>query len=182
MQEAGEVGERTDRNHALSIVIQILKHHLTKCIHLTTPRNPAPLLCTMHSQPIVLPNPHTFLLSTQKPTLLLQPPKQPSQLPHHFSIRNPIRDRILHYYCKVKYKLIATVFPLANADRVADDAVVICAEGEEAVAELLGRDEVGGYGFEGEEGLGESGGGEGRCYAALGDLVEDAGACGCLLG
>ena len=52
------------------------------------------------------------------------------------------------------------------------------AEGEQAVAELLGGYQVGGSGVEGEEGVAEGGGGGGRRYAAFGDLVEDAGTWG----
>lgn len=65
------------------------------------------------------------------------------------------------------------VFLAPDADGVADDAVVVCAEGEEAVAELLRWDEVGFNGFEVEEGGREGGGGCRGCYAAIGYLVED---------
>jgi hypothetical protein len=56
--------------------------------------------------------------------------------------------------------------------------VVVDAEGQEAVAELLRRDEVGGYGGEGEERFVEGRGGGGWVdYAAGWDLVKDAGTC-----
>lgn len=52
---------------------------------------------------------------------------------------------------------------------------MVDAEGEEAIAELLGGDEIGGCGVEGEEGRAEGGERGGGCDAAFGDLVEDAG-------
>jgi hypothetical protein len=54
--------------------------------------------------------------------------------------------------------------------------VVVRAERKQAVAELLRRDQVRGYGVEVEEGGREGRRGAGGGYAAFGDLVEDAGA------
>jgi hypothetical protein len=131
---------------------------------------------------MILPDTHALLLPTQESALFLQAPQQPSQLPHHLPIRDPVRDALFHHQGKVEDEFIPAVLALANADRVANHAVVVSAKGEQAVAELLRRDQVRGYGLEVYER-----GGEGRRRArgrdaALGDLVEDAGACSPQLG
>lgn len=124
--------------------------------------------------------PHALFLPTQESTLLLQSPQQPSQLAHHLAITCPILLSLTHHNRKIENEFIPTVALPLDAYRVADDAVVVNAEGEEAVAELLIRNEVLGYGLEVEEGWRVGGrivsGGFVRTRNdAIGrDLVEDA--------
>jgi len=163
--------EHTDWNHTLGVIIQILQQHLTQGEDLTpTPHPPRPILA------VVFPNSHAILLPTDKAALLFQTSQQPPDLCYHLPVHNPIRQPLLHDNRPVEDELISRVSAFADADGISDDAVVVDAKGEEAVAELLGRDEVRSSGVEGEERGAQSGGRGGRRYAALGDLVEDAGA------
>ena len=172
-----ESGKLTNRYHTLRVVVKIFQHHLAKRVDLTSTSHPktantiiSPVVRTSTS--IVIPNP--LFLPTQEPSLLLQAPQQPPQLPHHLAIARPITLILPKHNREVEYKLIPTVFPLANTDRIANDAVVVNAEGEEPVAELLGWDEKLRYRGERKQRRGERGGQGGGRDRARGDLVEDA--------
>jgi hypothetical protein len=168
----------TDRYHALRIVVDVFQHHLTQGVNLTSTSDAKAANTIILTAPhmnlatIILPNP--LLLSAEKAALLLQPPQQSAQLPHHLAVARPVPFILAYYDGKVEDELIPAVFPFANADRVANDAIVVDAKGEEAVAELLGRDEELRDRCEGEERRGQRGGTGGRCYRAGGNLVEDA--------
>ena len=171
-------GRLTNRYHALRVIVDVFQHHLTEGVNLTSTTDAKAANTIIATFPhmdlttIILPKP--LLFSTQKAALLLQAPQQPSQLPHHLAVARPIPFVLAYHDGEVEYKLISAVFPLANADRVANDAVVVDAKSEETVAKLLGRDEKLRNGCKGEEGRGERGGTRGGCYGAGRDLVEDA--------
>lgn len=149
----------TDRNHALSIIVQVLKHHLTQRIHFTSTPDPkrtyALLANTRSSIPLIIP--HALLLSTQKTPLLFQPTKQAPHFPHDLAIARPVRLVLANHESEVEHEFIAAVLALADAHGVPDDAVVVGAEGDQAIAELLGGDEIRGDRGEGEQRLGQRG-------------------------
>lgn len=161
--------KRTYRYHTFGVVVQIFQQHLTQRKHLA-PTTRSPRLIFI----VIIPHPHPIFLTRHKASLLFQPAQQPPDLAHHLPVRNPIGEPLLDHNRPVEDEFIPAVAPLADAHRVPDDAVVVHAEGEQTVAELLRGDEIGRRRVEGEERVAQRGEGGRGCYAALGDLVQDA--------
>ena len=126
---------------------------------------------------VVVPYAHPVLLTTDEAALLFQPAQQPADFAHYLAVRDPVRQPLLHDDGPVEDELIPAISPLANAYRVPNYAVVVDAKGQQLVAELLRRDEVGRRRVEGKERCAERGQRRRGRYAALGHLVEHAGAC-----
>lgn len=124
-------GIHTNRCHTLAIIIQILEYHLTNRIHL-----PSTTFLPLSSFQL-------SLLTTQQPPTPLQLSKHTRQLPNHALKRRKVPPLIQHN--RNIEDILVSVIPtrIDDADGVADDAVAVGADGDEAVAEFLGRNQVG---------------------------------------
>ena len=140
-------GDLTDRNHALAVVIQILQYLLNQCIH-------------------ALP----LHFATQEVVLLLQRFEKFRQLSHHTLIRAEFRA-FIEDYRKVEDEFVAVVAVVLETYGVAEQAVFVVADGDEAVAEFLLGDYVLGDGVEVDQ-RGWVVWRRGRGDGAIGDLVD----------
>jgi hypothetical protein len=98
---------------------------------------------------LLVPDAHLFF--TQEAALLLQPSQQPPKLSHDLAIARPVRLALANNDGEIEDELVPAVSPLSYAHRVANNAVVVDTEGEQAVAELLCWYEVLRYRGEAEE-------------------------------
>jgi hypothetical protein len=180
------IGSLTDRNHALAIVVQILKHHLAKGVDLLSDRRVRRLVRIMtlggrrvhHRRPQVVvrsrPGPQLLvLLPGQEQALLLQVSKQVRHLAHNGRVAGEVVVLVQHDG-EVEDELVAVVPRVLDAHRVRDDTEAVDAHGEQPVAELLAGYDQTLYRAEVEERLlPVAGHASDRDNGALRDLVQD---------
>lgn len=103
------------------------------------------------------------LLRAQEPALLFQIPEDPRQLPHHARIPADVRHILVQHQREVENEPVPVVLAATvalDADGVAQDPVVVDADRDESVAELLSWNQIVGDAGEVEEwGEGDARGG-----------------------
>lgn len=158
----------TNGYHALAVIIEVFKHHLTERIHLGTTT-----IALFSSQYQSL----NALLFTQEISLLFQVSKQSRKLPDHARVRAKTGILVKHN-TEVEDEIIALIFlVVVDADRVAYDAVLVGADGDKAIAELAAGDDVVGDAAKVEQRLLCGGRGQAGDHRAFGDLVEYCRSC-----
>lgn len=135
----------TNGYHALGIVVEILEHHFTKSIYLaatayseTTRVHTVVYAASSYTKSHVLVYAQGILFFAQKPALLFQSSQQPAQLPHHLTVARPVSLILTYYDGEIEDELVPLVLLLFfDANRVANNAVVVDAASDKSVAELL---------------------------------------------